>query len=141
MFCVRIVPEGMEILNQHWTVKAALPEFQLNVPLGSGTVKSALPGNVAATEEKFTAANNKPMKNPATDFAKVFCLAGVFIVSTIFSHLFYVVASQYTISVSLAHQHDFRADSCAFHFESDAIIWIHICLFAPSRGFVGKDFL
>ena len=48
MLSVRFVPDGMEILNQHSTVIAAVPVFQLNAPVGSLAFRYAVPGNVAA---------------------------------------------------------------------------------------------
>ena len=134
----------MEILNQHWMVKAALPEFQLNAPVGSDTVKSALPGNVAATERKPNPKITSQANNPANGRANIFWRRRwiVFIgedISISFRHLFYIIAAHHAIRFSFSHKNDLRADACLLHFEGNAVIGIHTRLLAPTTTFNGKN--
>jgi hypothetical protein len=52
MFSVRFVPDGIEILNQHWTIIALAEEFQLKPPVESDTSNLALPEKMAAHSEQ-----------------------------------------------------------------------------------------
>ena len=134
MFWVRLVPEGMEILNQHCTVKALLVGFQLNPPVGSDTASLALPGNVPAMDCKANRTNaNHPdsTKYSLTGRAKfqVMCLNARMLASS--SHLLDVVAADDTQCSPLTQQHHFRTNASALHLEGYAVLGFHAGLFGP----------